>query len=192
MNKKDNIINVARDLFTKFGYKKVSMDEIAKLANVTKKTIYSYFKDKESILSYFIQEELDAMRKKIDMISNSGDATERTAKSIYEILKMRKNSRLIERLNEEIKQSKTEECISFMKFYDDKIIDYIESKINIEINSGNIKNCDAHLCAFIIYKVFFSILFEYDREINEKEVTSKVIDILNNGILSREMKNDER
>ena len=41
MNKKEEVINAARDLFTKYGYKKVSMDEIAKEANVTKKTIYS-------------------------------------------------------------------------------------------------------------------------------------------------------
>ena len=45
MNKKEMIIQTARDLFTKFGYKKVSMDEIAREAKVTKKTIYSYFKD---------------------------------------------------------------------------------------------------------------------------------------------------
>ena len=37
MNKKEEVINAARDLFTKYGYKKVSMDEIAKEANVTKK-----------------------------------------------------------------------------------------------------------------------------------------------------------
>ena len=49
MNKKELEINAARDLFTKYGYKKVSMDEIAKEANVTKKTIYSYFSDKEAI-----------------------------------------------------------------------------------------------------------------------------------------------
>ena len=55
MNKKETVINTARELFTKYGYKKASMDEIAKEANVTKKTIYSYFKDKDSMFSYFIR-----------------------------------------------------------------------------------------------------------------------------------------
>ena len=45
--KEEQIINVARELFTTYGYKRVSMDEIAKCANVTKKTVYSYFKSKE-------------------------------------------------------------------------------------------------------------------------------------------------
>jgi len=39
MNTKDVIINSARNLFSKYGYKKVSMDEIANDANVTKKTV---------------------------------------------------------------------------------------------------------------------------------------------------------
>ena len=38
--KKENVIESARLLFHKYGFKKVSMDEIAREANVTKKTIY--------------------------------------------------------------------------------------------------------------------------------------------------------
>ena len=66
MNKKEEVINAARDLFTKYGYKKVSMDEIAKEANVTKKTIYSYFSDKEAMFKYFASEELQSMKEKIE------------------------------------------------------------------------------------------------------------------------------
>ena len=49
---------------------------------------------------------------------------------------------------------------------------------------GNIKKCDAHLTAFIIYKVFISILFEYDRDIDEKKVTKDVTAILKDGLLN--------
>ena len=52
--KKEQIIAAARKLFTKYGYKKVSMDEIAREANVSKKTVYAYFKDKEELLKFFI------------------------------------------------------------------------------------------------------------------------------------------
>ena len=34
MEKKEVVINTARELFTKYGYKKVSMDEIARTSNV--------------------------------------------------------------------------------------------------------------------------------------------------------------
>ena len=54
--KKEQIVEAARKLFTKYGYKKVSMDEIAKEAGVTKKTVYAYFKDKDELFKYFIFE----------------------------------------------------------------------------------------------------------------------------------------
>ena len=54
--KKDQVIEAARELFHQFGFKKVSMDEIAAKAGVTKKTIYMYFSSKEELLKYFIQE----------------------------------------------------------------------------------------------------------------------------------------
>ena len=37
MDKREAVIDTARRLFTKYGYKKVSMDEIAKESGVTKK-----------------------------------------------------------------------------------------------------------------------------------------------------------
>ena len=45
-NTKERILNTARNLFNEYGYSKTSMDLIAREAGVTKKTIYSYFKDK--------------------------------------------------------------------------------------------------------------------------------------------------
>ena len=52
--KKDQVIEAARKLFHQFGFKKVSMDEIAKEAGVTKKTIYMYFESKEDLLKYIL------------------------------------------------------------------------------------------------------------------------------------------
>jgi len=56
MNKKDIVIMTARELFTKYGYKKVSMDEVAKESGVTKKTIYTYFKDKEDVVRWLFED----------------------------------------------------------------------------------------------------------------------------------------
>ena len=41
MSKKEQVIESARELFSEYGYKRVSMDEIAKKSGVTKKTIYT-------------------------------------------------------------------------------------------------------------------------------------------------------
>lgn len=185
MNKKEMIIQTARDLFTKFGYKKVSMDEIAREAKVTKKTIYSYFKDKDSMFLYFVDEELEKIKKELE--KNQNEKTpfiEVVASDIYHILLFRKNSLLISNISKEAKNINAFECQRFIKLYDENIMHYIEEKINQEIENKTIKKCDAHLLAFIIYKIFLSVMFEYESPIDEEKVTKEITSILKDGLLN--------
>lgn len=185
MNKKEIVINTARELFTKYGYKKVSMDEIAKESNVTKKTIYSYFSDKEAMFKYFVEEELKNMKEHLEYnLNEKSSFIDVFPKLLYQTLLFRKNSDLLKTIIKEIKTNNTTQCITFLKYYDDEIINYIENKINKEIDLGNIKKCNSHLTAFIIYKVYFAVLFEYDGVINEEKVTKEVTSILKDGLFN--------
>ena len=64
--KDEQIIKSAKKLISKYGFKKVSMDEIANDAGVTKKTVYSYFSSKEELLNIIIKQELDKMKKELE------------------------------------------------------------------------------------------------------------------------------
>ena len=180
MDKKEIVIKTSGELFRKYGYKKVTMDEIAKESGVTKKTIYTYFKDKEALFLYFIEDELLNMKNNIEEKKKKMDFIDLMSDSIYQMLLFRKNSVLINSiLNEDTALAK-----SFIKMFDNEIIDYIENQIVIEIDSNNIKKCNPKLTAFIIYKVYISVLFEYDDNLDEKEVTKEVTSILKDGLLS--------
>lgn len=180
MNKRDIIIEEARKLFNSYGYKKVSMDELAKQANVTKKTIYSYFKDKEELFKYFIEEELLDIKNKIEKQKKKGSFIDNLFNSIIVMLKVRKESGIVRNL---IKDKNDLQNISFLKLYDDDIIKYIKDVLKEEINKGNIIECDVDLTSFIIYKVFVTVLFEYGEEINEEKVAKEITSILKNGLI---------
>jgi AcrR family transcriptional regulator len=47
---KEHILAIALDLFAQNGIKKVSMDDIARKAGVSKRTLYEFFDDKETLL----------------------------------------------------------------------------------------------------------------------------------------------
>ncbi len=47
---KEQIINKAFDLFSQYGIKSVSMDDVAKAAGISKRTLYESFEDKETLL----------------------------------------------------------------------------------------------------------------------------------------------
>lgn len=50
MSLKSHIAAVAVDLFSRNGIKRVSMDDVARKANVSKRTLYDFFRDKEALL----------------------------------------------------------------------------------------------------------------------------------------------
>lgn len=47
---KEQIITIAFDLFSQYGIKSVSMDDIARNMSISKRTLYSFFEDKETLL----------------------------------------------------------------------------------------------------------------------------------------------
>lgn len=52
--KKKQIITTARDLFWKYGFRRVSIEEICKEANVSKMTFYKHFKNKDELVKFII------------------------------------------------------------------------------------------------------------------------------------------
>ena len=52
--KKQQIVSTARDLFWKFGFRRVSIEEICREANVSKMTFYKHFKNKDELVKYII------------------------------------------------------------------------------------------------------------------------------------------
>lgn len=50
MEVKESIIETAEELFLRYGFKRVTMDDIAREMAISKKTIYQYFKDKNEMV----------------------------------------------------------------------------------------------------------------------------------------------
>ena len=63
---KDNIIRVAKELFSEQGIERTTMDEIAKRADYSKSTIYVYFKSKDEIYSHILDENMCYLKKIIE------------------------------------------------------------------------------------------------------------------------------
>jgi len=53
----EGILEAARVLFSRFGFKKTAVDDIARKARVAKGTIYNYFQNKEELFQKVIQRE---------------------------------------------------------------------------------------------------------------------------------------
>ena len=81
--KKQQIVSTARDLFWKFGFRRVSIEEICREANVSKMTFYKHFKNKDELVKYIIDLIIGiAMKKYREIMDSDMSFTEKVEKSI--------------------------------------------------------------------------------------------------------------
>lgn len=66
---KKKIVDQSIQLFLKYGYKSVTMDDIAKHMGVSKKTIYVHFPTKDQLVEQSAVNHLDGIIKRINVIS---------------------------------------------------------------------------------------------------------------------------
>ena len=72
------IVQVARKVFTRNGYRGTTMDEIARSANMGKSTMYYYYQSKEEIFEAVVVREAQELKKKlISVISTNKPPRER-------------------------------------------------------------------------------------------------------------------
>ncbi|MFM2010723.1 MAG: hypothetical protein RLZZ479_1114, partial [Bacteroidota bacterium] len=65
---KEKIINRAKEMFLKLGFKSITMDDIACDMCISKKTIYKYFSNKELLIEESTQLVHQEVRETIDKI----------------------------------------------------------------------------------------------------------------------------
>jgi AcrR family transcriptional regulator len=73
-NKKDlnreNILKIAQDIFSKYGYKKTTLDDIANAVRKGKSSLYYYFKSKEDLFQAVIMKEVEILGKELEIVIN--------------------------------------------------------------------------------------------------------------------------
>ncbi len=67
---RDKILEVANKLFSRFGFHKTSMDEIAKIARKAKGSLYYHFASKEELFTEVVAKEIENLKANLSIIVN--------------------------------------------------------------------------------------------------------------------------
>src|SRR5512133_1246081 len=87
------IIDIARNIFTHFGFKKTTMEEIALATRKGKSSIYYYFNSKEDIFKAVVEKEAEELKAELyKKIADVEDPIERL--KVYITVRMRKLNKL--------------------------------------------------------------------------------------------------
>lgn len=84
---KEKLLQVATRIFTRFGFHKTTMDEIARTARKAKGSLYYYFNNKEELFKEVVKRELSKIRDELSKVVNS-DKTGKEKIHEYILLRM--------------------------------------------------------------------------------------------------------
>jgi len=83
MTKKQKIEQVAKELFLKYGFKKVTVDEICRKAHVSRKTYYTFYENKNALVLYIVDEiSKQSLQDFRVLIDGSGSFAEKMSKAM--------------------------------------------------------------------------------------------------------------
>jgi AcrR family transcriptional regulator len=77
VDRRDAILDIARECFLAEGYGATSMSTIAQRVGGSKGTLYNYFKSKEELFEAFVRRSCVRLQERIDSVPEDGDLRER-------------------------------------------------------------------------------------------------------------------
>lgn len=180
VDRRKEILTAATKSFSLFGYKATTMDQVARLANVGKGTIYTFFKNKEELFDQICMDLLDDMEKVAsESILPVQTFQENVHFALYNMLEFRKEHQLTIKLFQEARDIGTPIVLEVLHKMEATIIDFIKEKVKNAIERGEIKECDPEMTAFLFMKIYIALIFDWEKTHMplEKDEIANLIDL---------------
>lgn len=188
-DRRTRISDSARDLFSTFGYKSVSMDQIAQKAQVAKGTLYLYYKDKDDLFFHLVKELLAEIKDFVESVEAKHLALlDEIHEVVYNLLMLRTKQKFLYRIANEARELKTPSACSMMNMIEDQMLGYLERKLKDATKKGIIKPCNTAVLSFAIFKVYTALAFEWEvnhEPLDEKQIAESVSIFLKDGLLCK-------
>ncbi|MCB9014905.1 MAG: TetR/AcrR family transcriptional regulator [Lentimicrobiaceae bacterium] len=186
---KETIVNVARHIFSKFGFKKTTMDEIAVASRKGKSSIYYYFASKEEIFQAVVEKEALILRQELINALKDADSPAQKLKA-HVLIRMRSMEKLAN-----FYSAIKDEYLSHLDFidqiikkYDQEEIQMMENILKEGVQNDIFEIDDTSLAAIAIVTALKGIEIPLFWGMEEKDIERRLdhlIHILFNGVLKR-------
>ena len=180
------IVEAATKSFSLFGYKATTMDQVAKLANVGKGTIYTFFKNKEELFEEIITSLVkDMIAEAEGVIQADLPFTENVHRALYRLLEYRMEHHLMIKLVQEETEMGTLAVSEMLQHVENEIIDYIKGKIEAAMVKGAIPAANTEVTSFLLLKMYIALVSDWEK--NHEPLSSKEIAEIMKGFLLKEL-----
>ncbi|WP_270182462.1 TetR/AcrR family transcriptional regulator [Alkalihalobacillus sp. CinArs1] len=177
-DRKISIINAAEKSFSMFGYKATTMDQVAKIANVGKGTIYTFFRNKEELFNEIVNQMVSEMKELAQTSINEEDTFfENLHRGLFDVLEHRKEHKLAIKLSQEVREIGTPAALEALNLVEQAITSFIKQEIERGIRNNEIKECDPSLTAFLLFKMYIALVFDWEksnRSLTKEEIAHHI------------------
>ncbi len=168
IDRKKQIVDAATKSFSLFGYKATTMDQVAKLANVGKGTIYTFFSNKEELFDEIAFSLMNEMKGRAEeAISPNVTFSENVHNALFSMLEYRKEHKLTIKLYQEAREMGTPAVSDALHKLEQMVVEFLSERISRAIESKAIKPCNPEMTAFVMLKLYVALIFDWERERGE-------------------------
>lgn len=185
---RDIIINAARDIFARFGFKKTTMDDIARAVRKGKSSLYHYFNSKDDVFQAVVEKECLILQEEINRAIDKEDSPLKQMRAYImtrtNVLKRVAN--FYNALKDEYFEHYGFEKVRAKYFQDE--VDTIKKILRTGIDKGifNIKELEITASAMITALKGFEYSWAIESDISENEKNiDNLLDVLFYGIIKR-------
>jgi len=189
IEKKQQILSIAQMLFSKYGLFKTSIDDIARVARMSKSSIYYYFKSKEDIFKNVLDKEMSLL---LDKITSSIDAAKTPCSKLREfILTRMKSVKELANIYSTLRDEYLIHHVFIQKFrenFDKKEISIINGILSDGVNKNEFSINDLELTSFAIGTAVKGLEYEWAIKVDEKDLEKNInslLDVLFFGIVKK-------
>lgn len=186
VDRRHDILIAATQSFSLFGYKATTMDQVAKLANVGKGTIYTFFSNKEELFNEIIMNLIKQMEEHASKVIDENKSFQvNVHNALYEMLQYRKEHQLMMKLVQEQRDMGTPIVNEVLDKVEESILNFIKDKISKAISKGEIKECDPEIFAYIIFVTYLAFIFDWEKKrepLSEQEIANIFQTYIFNGL----------
>jgi AcrR family transcriptional regulator len=178
MDRRKSILEAAEKSFSMFGYKATTVDQIAKIANVGKGTIYTFFANKEELLAEIVTTLVkETKRAASEVIKEDRPFYENLHHALYRVVEFRKTHKLALKLSQEVRELNTSPVKEAMQRIEKAVISFVQNELDKAVEKREIKECPTDVVAFMMVKLYVALIFDWERE-NQALPKEKMLDVL--------------
>ncbi len=177
MDRRQEILSAATQSFSLFGYKATTMEQIAKIANVGKGTIYTFFHNKEVLFQEIVLGMIKEMKQEaINSITEDASFQMNAHAALMKMLEFRETHQLYAKIIDEEQSWKTPAVKQVIEQVEQAIVSFIADKIEKYKAKGEIREVNSELVAYLLFKAYIGFVNDWnnthEKSLSEEEIAN--------------------